>query len=69
MYFHVGEAQAYLLTEEAPDGGVFDQVTGTAGTDDPAGAVLHDTRVNRSPSRSVGTGGALAVGPPGAPQV
>jgi carbonic anhydrase len=44
MYFHVGEAQAYLLTEEAPDGGVFDQVAGTVGTADPAETVLHDTR-------------------------
>ncbi|MDX3689975.1 SulP family inorganic anion transporter [Streptomyces europaeiscabiei] len=41
MYFHVGEAQAYLLTDEGPNGGVFDQVAGTA---DPSGTVLHDTR-------------------------
>lgn len=44
MYFHVGEAQAYLLTEEAPDSGVFDQVAGTAGSVGPTGPVLHDTR-------------------------
>nr|AQT39301.1 CA-Sulf [Streptomyces sp.]AQT39391.1 probable carbonic anhydrase b-CA(2)-1 [Streptomyces sp.] len=44
MYFHVGEAQAYLLTEEAPDGGVFDRVCGTAGTAGPKGTVLHNTR-------------------------
>ncbi|MEU5347320.1 MULTISPECIES: SulP family inorganic anion transporter [unclassified Streptomyces] len=40
MYFHVGEAQAYLLTERAhheePDGEVFDRVAATA---------LHDTPV------------------------
>lgn len=50
MYFHVGEAQSYLLTEEAPDSGVFDQVTGVAGPDEGAGTtgsngtMLHDTR-------------------------
>ncbi|MDX2933655.1 SulP family inorganic anion transporter [Streptomyces ipomoeae] len=50
MYFHVGEAQAYLLTEEAPDSGVFDQVTGTAGPigatgpAEPTRTALHDTR-------------------------
>ncbi|WP_216588022.1 SulP family inorganic anion transporter [Streptomyces brasiliscabiei] len=52
MYFHVGEAQAYLLTEAAPESGVFDQVAGTTGTTgtsgkpdpDPTGTVLHDTR-------------------------
>jgi carbonic anhydrase len=36
MYFHVGEAQAYLLAEEAPDGGVFDRVAATAATTDRA---------------------------------
>ncbi|WP_200307416.1 SulP family inorganic anion transporter [Streptomyces adelaidensis] len=44
MYFHVGEAQVYLLTEETPDSGVFDQVAGTAGTAGPAGTALYDTR-------------------------
>ncbi|GHE54359.1 SulP family inorganic anion transporter [Streptomyces capitiformicae] len=44
MYFHVGEAQAYLLTEEAPESGVFDRVAGTAGTAGPTGTLLHDTR-------------------------
>ncbi|MGW0711605.1 SulP family inorganic anion transporter [Streptomyces sp. NPDC002643] len=50
MYFHVGEAQAYLLTEDAPDGGVFDQVAAVAGPADgtdatgPNGTMLHDTR-------------------------
>ncbi|MEU9894213.1 bifunctional SulP family inorganic anion transporter/carbonic anhydrase [Streptomyces phaeochromogenes] len=40
MYFHVGEAQAYLLTERAhheePDGEVFDRVAATALHDTPA---------------------------------
>ncbi|MEV0219915.1 SulP family inorganic anion transporter [Streptomyces sp. NPDC050704] len=40
MYFHVGEAQAYLLTEptrhEEPDGELFDRVTATALYDTPA---------------------------------
>ncbi|MFJ7047133.1 SulP family inorganic anion transporter [Streptomyces sp. NPDC101112] len=45
MYFHVGEAQAYLLTEDAPDSGVFDRVAGTTGEAGPKGTVLHDTRV------------------------
>ncbi|WP_338896897.1 SulP family inorganic anion transporter [Streptomyces sp. TG1A-60] len=44
MYFHVGEAQVYLLTEGSPESGVFDQVAGTAVTADPLGTVLHDTR-------------------------
>ncbi|MDX3642988.1 SulP family inorganic anion transporter [Streptomyces sp. MB09-02B] len=44
MYFHVGEAQAYLLTEATPESGVFDQVTGSADPSDPTGTVLHDTR-------------------------
>ncbi|WP_217179158.1 SulP family inorganic anion transporter [Streptomyces sp. AC495_CC817] len=44
MYFHVGEAQAYLLTEAAPESGVFDQVTGTVDPAEPNGTVLYDTR-------------------------
>ncbi|MCC9707200.1 bifunctional SulP family inorganic anion transporter/carbonic anhydrase [Streptomyces sp. MNU76] len=44
MYFHVGEAQAYLLTEAAPESGVFDQVTGAADPAEPNGTVLYDTR-------------------------
>jgi carbonic anhydrase len=35
MYFHVGEAQAYLLTETA-EAGVFDHVTDTDGLRSPA---------------------------------
>jgi carbonic anhydrase len=45
MYFHVGEAQAYLLTEDTPDSGVFDRVAGTTGEAGPKGTALHDTRV------------------------
>ncbi|MFF7393312.1 SulP family inorganic anion transporter [Streptomyces scabiei] len=44
MYFHVGEAQAYLLTEAAPESGVFDQVTGAVDPAEPNGTVLYDTR-------------------------
>ncbi|MBA4866574.1 bifunctional SulP family inorganic anion transporter/carbonic anhydrase [Streptomyces sp. PSKA54] len=51
MYFHVGEAQAYLLSDAAPDGMVFDQVgdaplhdVGKASFDQVSGAPLEDSR-------------------------
>ncbi|MFF6786904.1 SulP family inorganic anion transporter [Streptomyces sp. NPDC012510] len=61
MYFHVGEAQAYLLTEEASDGGVFDRVTGTTAAE----AATEATEATAEPVVRTMAGTAGPAGPAG----
>lgn len=64
MYFHVGEAQAYLLTGDPRERSLRSGLRyGRGGRPDRDGPARH-ARVNRSPSRSVETGGVLPAGPP-----
>ncbi|MEE1756813.1 SulP family inorganic anion transporter [Streptomyces sp. SP18CS02] len=69
MYFHVGEAQAYLLTSSDDSDAVFEQVpaTGGPGSGMPAPAAPQDAGRDDSPSEGHAESGARPKSPAGPP--